>query len=110
MKKFISVAALCSALVSGNALAHADHGMISGQKAISIAVKSVQQMTFKDFGFEVGKLDESWKEVKSEQFSVLRVEENFYVVSASTNKNDKQLFFKIANNGQVLDVKSTQDF
>ena len=101
---------LCCTLISGNALAHGDHGVISGQKAISIAAKSVKQMTFKDFGFEVGKLDESWKDLSPEEFSVVSVEEEFYVVSASSSDAAKQAFFKIANNGQVLDVKAKNDY
>jgi len=52
MKKTLSAVVLCCTLISGRALAHGDHGVISGQKAISIAAKSVTQMTFKDFGFE----------------------------------------------------------
>lgn len=38
-------------------------------------------MVFKDFGFEVGKLDELWKDLLFERFSVVSVEEEFYVVS-----------------------------
>ena len=110
MKKTLSAVVLCCTLISGSALAHGDHGVISGQKAISIAAKSVKQMTFKDFGFEVGKLDESWKDLSPEKFSVVSVEEEFYVVSASNSDAAKQVFFKIANNGQVLDVKAKNDY
>ncbi|MBL4742008.1 MAG: hypothetical protein COB75_03700 [Idiomarina sp.] len=110
MKKTLSAAALCFALISGSAVAHGDHGVISGQKAISIAAKSVKQMTFKNFDFEVGKLDDSWKDLSLENFSVVSVEEEFYVVSASNSDTAKQIFFKIANNGQVLDVKTKNGF
>ena len=41
MKKTLSAVVLCCTLISGRALAHGDHGVISGQKAISIAAKSV---------------------------------------------------------------------
>ena len=51
MKETLSAVVLCCAIISGSALAHGDHGVISGQKAISIAAKSVKQMAFKDFGF-----------------------------------------------------------
>ena len=110
MKKTLSAAVLLCALISGNALAHGYHGVISGQQATRIAAKSVKQMTFKDFGFEVGKLDESWKDLTPEKFSVVSVEEEFYVVSASNSDAAKQVFFKIANNGQVLGVKAKNDF
>jgi hypothetical protein len=45
-----------------------------------------------------------------EKFSVVSVEEEFYVVSASNSDAAKQVFFKIANNGQVLDVKAKNDY
>lgn len=110
MKKVFSATVLCCALISGSALAHGDHGVISGQKAIRVVAKSVKQMTFKDFGYEVGKLDDTWKDLSSDKFSVVSVEEEFYVVSASNIDSTKQVFFKIANNGQVMDVKATNDF
>ena len=37
MKETLSAVVLCCAIISGSALAHGDHGVISGQKAISIA-------------------------------------------------------------------------
>lgn len=110
MKKYLTATALCCVLISGGTLAHSDHGVISGQMAISIAAKSVKQMTFKDFGFEVGKLDDSWQDLSLEKFSVVSVEEEFYVVSAANSDAAKQVFFKIANNGQVLDVKTSNSF
>ena len=39
MKKALTAAVLCCTLISGSALAHGDHGVISGQRAISIAAK-----------------------------------------------------------------------
>jgi len=110
MKKLVSAAALCCILISGGAMAHADHGIISSQQAVAIAVKSVQQMTFKDFGFAVGKLDTSWKALEAKQFSVVSIEEGFYIVSAVNSSKAEQIFIKIANNGQVLDVKPVNDF
>ncbi|OZB37453.1 MAG: hypothetical protein B7X50_12455 [Alishewanella sp. 34-51-39] len=129
MKKLVSAAALCCILISGGTLAHADHGTISSQQAVAIAVKSVQQMTFKDsqqavaiavksvqqmtfkdFGFAVGKLNASWKEPEAKQFSVVSIEEGFYIVSAVNSSKAEQVFFKIANNGQILDVKPVNDF
>jgi hypothetical protein len=111
MKKCLAtITLLCSVFVSGHVLAHGDHGIISDQSAISIATKSVKQLTFKDFGFEVGKLDYSWNDISVEHVSVISVENDFYVVSAANKTTLKKIFFKIANNGQVLDVKHQEDF
>ncbi len=67
-------------------------------------------MTFKDAGFEVGKLDESWKNIDKSQLSIASVEDNFYVVSASNASNEDKLYFQIAKNGQVISVKDKNDF
>ncbi|WJG09216.1 DUF6488 family protein [Aliiglaciecola sp. LCG003] len=56
MKKLLSVLAFCSVMICSNAIAHSDHGIISGQAAVNIVNKSIPKMTFKEFGFEVGKL------------------------------------------------------
>ena len=110
MTKLLSALTLCSVLLSVNVMAHSDHDHdeISGQQAVSVALKSVKQMTFKDMGFEAGKLDESWKAVSAEQFSVVSIEDGYYVVSGKNG--DKALFFKVSSGGRVLDVKTSNAF
>lgn len=110
MNKLLSALTLCSGLFCSAALAHSEHGIISGQAAISIANKSLAQMTFKDFGFQVGKLDSSWKSLTSSDMSVVNVEDSFYVVSAINNQTNSTIYFKIANNGQVLHITDKNDF
>ncbi|HBN88809.1 MULTISPECIES: DUF6488 family protein [Rheinheimera] len=110
MNKLFSALTLCGVLLSANVMAHNDHDhdVISGQQAVSIAVKSVKQMTFKDMGFEAGKLDDSWKAVNTEQFSVVSIEDGYYVVSAKNG--DNSLFVKVSSSGRVLDVKTSNAF
>lgn len=110
MKKILSVLTLCSAMICSNVSAHSDHGIISGQAAINIANKSLPQMTFKEFGFEVGKLDTSWKLLTAKDLSVVSVEDSFYVVSANNKETQSTIYFKIANNGQVMDITHKNDF
>jgi hypothetical protein len=110
MKKRLSVLMLCSALFCSNVAAHSSHGVISGQAAINIVSKSLPQMTFKEFGFEVGKLDASWKLLTSSDISVISVQETFYIVSANNNEKENRIYFKIANNGQVMGVTHKNDF
>lgn len=105
MNKLISIVALCGALLTSNVQAHDGHGVISGQRAINISATLIKKMTFKDAGFEVGKLDESWKNIDKSQLSITSVEDNFYVVSASNPSNENKLYFQIAKNGQVIAVK-----
>lgn len=92
------------------AFAHTGHDVISGQTALSVANRSVKQLAFKDFGFEVGKLDPSWKKLKIEDVSVAEVLEEGYIVSATNNTNGAIIFFHIGANGQVLNVKNINEF
>lgn len=109
--KFLVFTLLLSALVGqGNALAHADHDVISGQTAIDIASKSVKRLAFKDFGFEVGKLDASWKELGSGNFSMVEVLEDSYIVSAKNTVSQHTIYFHIGSNGQVFNVKNSNEF
>jgi hypothetical protein len=113
MKKLLTVLTLCSGLICGNVSAHGDHdkrGVISEQAAISIANKSLTQMTFKEFGFEVGKLDDSWKSVTSANFTVVSAHDSFYIVSANNTGNDNTIYLKINKNGQVLEVSHKNEF
>ncbi|WP_199525485.1 DUF6488 family protein [Pseudoalteromonas sp. bablab_jr011] len=110
MNRLFTTALICIALVSVGALAHSGHDLINDQKAMNIAAKSIKKMTFKDYGFEVGKLDASWKEVANDKLSIVHVEEGYYVVKVENNQNEKNIFFKIAKTGELLDVKSNHDF
>ncbi|WP_231731541.1 DUF6488 family protein [Colwellia sp. TT2012] len=60
-----------------------------------MAAKATQKLTFKDFGFKVGKLNENWKNLTIENFKLHAAEGNRYVVRAN-NKTIAQvlsLFF-----------------
>lgn len=110
MKKRLKVLTLCAVLNMGNAYAHGDHdepAVISPEGAISIANKSVQQLTFKELGFAVGKLDASWKTLTAQDLSVVSIEDSFYVVSAKNSEST--LYFKVAFDGQVMDVTHTNE-
>ena len=110
MKILVCAVILAALIGQGNALAHGGHGVISGKTAIRVAGKSVKQLTFKDFGFEVGKLDASWTELTESNFSVVEVLNDSYIISAKNVASKKTIFFQIANNGQLLKVKDSNEF
>jgi hypothetical protein len=89
--------------------AHGGHKSINGQEAIMITNKTIQQMTFKDLGFEVGQLGNQWKNVTNDKVDVLNIIEGHYIVKASLSDTDN-IYFQISPNGQVVDVKSKNDF
>jgi hypothetical protein len=53
--------------------AHQGHNEISSDNAINIASKSLKKLTFKDLGYDVGKLEASWKSLNDSNFNVLEV-------------------------------------
>ena len=116
MNKLISIILVCSTLISTGTLAHSghDHGseheQVSEQQAISIAVKSIKKLTFKDYGFEVGKLNDSWKGISSQVLSVINEHDDYYLIKALNNNDGGEVYFKIDKSGQLLDVKPKNDF
>lgn len=110
MRRFLNTIMLLSALGSCYTNAHSDHGTIGSDVALEIAGKSVQQLVFKDQGFEVGKLDSSWKSVGDSDLSVLDSKDDYFVISVENDSSKEVIYFQISNNGQVLDVANTNRF
>jgi len=109
MKNLIA-ALLVTLTLSTTAVAHSDHGKISPKAAIQIATKATQQLTFKDFGFKVGKLDENWKNLTSEDFKLYSAEANRYIVSANNKSENETIYFLMTMSGEVLSVNSKAKF
>lgn len=108
MNKLILIALVCITIMSTGVLAHSGHGHINDQQAISIAAKSIKKLAFKDYGFEIGKLNDSWKSISSDAFTIANEGADYYIIQASNDS--EQVYFKITKNGQLLDVKSKNDF
>lgn len=89
---------------AGWVMAHSDHGMINDETAVQIAHKAVQQMTFKDFGYPVGKLDDSWKSIKPDDIEVVEVGDGFYLLRITQSEKRQSLSMKIAFTGKVMEV------
>ena len=107
MKVLIRIICLITVIVQGVAYAHQGHGVISSNSALSIASKSVKQQTFKDFGYDVGQLDASWKVLSDSSFSVLEVLDKTFIISVTNSTNDDVIYVEITKNGKVLGVKHT---
>jgi hypothetical protein len=65
----------------------------------------VQQLTFKDFGYEVGKLDKSWKSLSKKDVNISNLLDTAFIVSATNPTTQKVIYFEIAKNGKVRGVK-----
>ena len=107
MKTIIRTVLLIACIGQGLVFAHESHDVISSETALSIANKSVKQLTFKDLGFEIGKLDSSWKSLTDSNFSVIKVLDKTFIVSATNDTNKEVIYFEITKNGRVLSVKET---
>ena len=90
--------------------AHSDHGVIDSETALEITDKSINQMMFKDMGFEVGKLDSTWKGLQRSNFSVVETNSEYFLISVKNPTTNQVIYFKISTNGQVLDVTNTKPF
>jgi hypothetical protein len=108
MKVFIGTLLLVACIVQSAAFAHQGHNKITSETVLSIASKSVQQLTFKDFGYEVGKLDASWKSTTVANFKIIEVLDKTFIVSATNSCTNEVIYFEIANSGKVLGVKGTK--
>tara|TARA_R110000850_G_scaffold145408_5_gene267508 strand:- start:2312 stop:2650 length:339 start_codon:yes stop_codon:yes gene_type:complete len=110
MKQFLRKLLLVTLIAPASlVLAHSNHGKINNETAVQIAHKTVQQMTFKDAGYSVGKLNESWKSVKPDNIKVVEVGDGFYVLRITQNETKQSLSMKIASTGQVLEVAEEVD-
>ncbi|KGJ94193.1 DUF6488 family protein [Thalassotalea sp. ND16A] len=94
----------------GTALAHGAHGKISEKQAIQVAIKATQKLTFKDFGFNVGKLDESWESLTTEDFKLYAAQVSRYIISASNKADNKTIYFLMTMSGEVLKVNQEAKF
>jgi hypothetical protein len=93
----------------GLAFAHEGHSVINSETALNIASKSVSQLTFSDLGFEIGKLDASWKSLTNSNYSVVQVLEKKLIVSATNTSNNEVIYFAIAKNGKLLEVNRRRE-
>jgi len=110
MKKLIVILFIASLFNTGSAFAHSDHGNISPKAAIQIAMKATQQLTFKDFGFTVGKLNENWKGLTVDDYKLYAAEANRYIISASNKASEETIYFLTSMSGEVLKVNTEAKF
>lgn len=110
MKNLIAALFITLMFSTNSVFAHTDHEKISPKTAIQIAVKATQKLTFKDFGFKVGKLSENWKDLTTEDFKLHAAEGNQYVVSANNKSENKTIYFLMTMSGEVLKVNSEAKF
>ena len=87
----------------------------TAETALNIANKVVKQLTFRDLGFEVGKLDASWKLLSDSNLRVVQTLDKTFIISATntikaTDTPSKNvIYFEITKNGKVLGVKDSKD-
>lgn len=110
MKNIIAALFITLIFSTSSAFAHTDHGKISPKEAMKIAAKAIQKLTFKDFGFKVGKLSENWKYLTKNDFKLYAAEANRYIVSANNKSENKTIYFLMSMSGEVLKVNQEAKF
>lgn len=110
MKKLITTLFITLLFSTSSVFAHSDHGKISPKTAIQIAMKATQQLTFKDLGFTVGKLNENWKGLTVDDYKLYAAEANRYVISATNKGSAETIYLLMSMSGEVLKVNSEAKF
>lgn len=110
MKKLIATLFITLIFSTSSVFAHGDHGKVSPKAAIQIAIKATQQLTFKDLGFNVGKLNENWKRLTTDDYKLYSADANRYVISATNKTSEKTIYFLMSMSGEVLKVNSEAIF
>jgi len=103
MKNIFIFCLLSLALCQG-AIAHSEHSMISEGAALSIAKRAVSKLSFKDLGYNVGKLSKQWSLLKDTDFTLLDSKGNYFLVSATQTDIGKIIYLKITTSGQLISV------
>lgn len=115
IRTVVSTALVIASIASSVAFAHQNHDAINRETALNIANKVVKQLTFRDLGFEVGKLDASWKLLSDSNLRVVQTLDKTFIISATntikaTDTPSKNvIYFEITKNGKVLGVKDSKD-
>lgn len=109
MKAFLIAIALAALLFQSAAFGHASHG-VDKKEAITIVHESVPKLADKDYGFEVGQLDASWKSLSASDVAVIETDGDFYVMSATNSETKAVIYLLIGINGRILEVKNTNEF
>ncbi|MFT6301839.1 MAG: hypothetical protein ACI9XK_002012 [Granulosicoccus sp.] len=109
MKAVFMAMALMAVVAQHTVSAHTTHG-VDEATAITIVHESVPQLIAKDFGYEVGQLDESWNSVAESDVSMVETDGDFYIMQATNSESKATIFFLIGINGQVLEVKDSNNF
>jgi hypothetical protein len=109
MKAVLMAIALMAVVAQHTVSAHTSHG-IDEATAVTIVHEAVPQLTTKDFGFEVGQLDESWNSIAESDIAMVETDGDFYIMQAINSESKVTIFILIGINGQVLEVKDTNSF
>lgn len=104
MKVIVNIILIISLIGHCAAFAHEGHNDITEETALNIVNKSVKQHTFKDFGYEVGKLDASWKSVTRHNLKTVKKVDKSFIISAANIISDTVIYFHIEKNGKIRAV------
>ena len=109
MKALFMSIALIASIAQHTVNAHSTHG-VDESMAVSIVHDAVSKLTTKDFGFEVGQLDASWNSITESDVSMVETDGDFYIMRATNPESKAAIFFLIGINGEILEVKDSNNF
>lgn len=112
MKTLAKLLLITLTFISSAVFAHGgdSHGKANPAKALEIAQSTAKKLTFKANGMSIGKIDKSWNNIAKEDFIMVEMNDEAYLVKAKNKANDQELFFIVGKDGKVKDVKDGKSF
>ncbi|MFD1383640.1 DUF6488 family protein [Rhodanobacter aciditrophus] len=104
MKKILVASLITLGMSSTGVWAHGSHGMVGDDAAKASAARTVQRMTFQDMGFEAGKLDKSWKELKGQDLQLVLKTSKSFIFEVTNPETGEVLVVTLEPNGDPSDV------
>ena len=87
-----------------------EHKEVDLTEAIELVQASANKLTFSDNKSTAGKLHQSWRSVKKNNFELFEETSKGYVIKGVNNKNSQTLYFLIDKQGHVLEVMEENYF
>jgi hypothetical protein len=109
MKAVLVAIALIASIALHTVNAHSTHA-VDESTAIAIVHEAVPKLTTEDLGFEVGRLDANWNSMAESDVSMVETDGDFYIMRAINPGSKETIFFLIGINGQILEVKDSNNF
>lgn len=86
------------------------HAGIPETQALHLAGEVAKRLTFQDAGLGFGKLPESWLSIPTNNVTLHKKGNGYYIVAVENKSNQKTLYVLMSWEGEVYDANLSGDF